>query len=240
MVIGPFINSAAILLGGIGGAALGDRIPASLRKSLPSVFGLAALGMGVMLTVRTAHLPVAVMALLLGAVIGELCRLEYWIGRAGNAVRLLVDRGSKAGNSASASDEQAFLDRYVVVVVLFCASGAGVFGSMQEGMTGDASVLLAKAFLDFFAAAIFASSLGYAVAAIAVPQLTIQLMLAFGATFLMPLTDAGMQADFSGTGGLLLLATGFRICGMLNLPVANLLPALVLAMPLSALWSRFF
>ncbi|PWF22102.1 DUF554 domain-containing protein [Corticimicrobacter populi] len=239
MVIGPFINSAAILLGGIGGAALGDRIPASLRKTLPSVFGLAALGMGVMLTVRTAHLPVAVMALLLGAVIGELCRLEYWIGRVGNAVRLLVERRSGTGQAAPA-DEEAFLDRYVVVVVLFCASGAGVFGSMQEGMTGDASVLLAKAFLDLFTAAIFASSLGYAVAVIAAPQLAIQLMLALAAGFLMPLTDAGMQADFSGTGGLLLLATGFRICGMLNLPVANLLPALVLAMPLSALWSRFF
>lgn len=239
MVIGPFINSAAILLGGIGGAALGERIPASLRKTLPSVFGLAALGMGVMLTVRTAHLPVAVMALLLGAVIGELCRLEYWIGRAGNAVRLLVERRGGVGHAAPA-DEQAFLDRYVVVVVLFCASGAGVFGSMQEGMTGDASVLLAKAFLDLFTAAIFASSLGYAVAVIAAPQLAIQLMLALAAGFLMPLTDAGMQADFSGTGGLLLLATGFRICGMLNLPVANLLPALVLAMPLSALWSRFF
>ncbi|SPX49900.1 inner membrane protein YqgA [Klebsiella pneumoniae] len=106
----------------------------------------------------------------------------------------------------------------------------GVFGAMREGMTGDASILIAKAFLDFFTATIFACTLGIAVAAISVPMLLIQLTLAACAAIIMPLTTPMMLADFSAVGGMLLVATGLRICGIKMFAVVNMLPALVLAM----------
>ncbi|MGE9627611.1 DUF554 family protein, partial [Escherichia coli] len=55
-----------------------------------------------------------------------------------------------------------------------------------------------------------------------------------------PLTTPAMMADFSAVGGLLLLATGLRICGIKMFAVVNMLPALLLAMPLSAAWTAFF
>ncbi|PLF48633.1 hypothetical protein B6I94_28010, partial [Klebsiella pneumoniae] len=109
-----------------------------------------------------------------------------------------------------------------------------------EGMTGDASILIAKAFLDFFTATIFACTLGIAVAAISVPMLLIQLTLAACAAIIMPLTTPMMLADFSAVGGMLLVATGLRICGIKMFAVVNMLPALVLAMPISAAWTLFF
>jgi uncharacterized membrane protein YqgA involved in biofilm formation len=102
------------------------------------------------------------------------------------------------------------------------------------------SILIAKAFLDFFTATIFATTLGIAVAAICVPMLLIQLALATCATLILPLTTPAMMADFTAVGGLLLLATGLRICGIKMFAVVNMLPALLLAMPLSALWTHFF
>jgi uncharacterized membrane protein YqgA involved in biofilm formation len=48
-----------------------------------------------------------------------------------------------------------------------------------------------------------------------------------------------MIADFSACGGLILLATGFRIAEIKNFAVANMLPALFLVLPISALWARF-
>ena len=111
---------------------------------------------------------------------------------------------------------------------------------LQEGMTGDPSILIAKAFLDFFTATIFATTLGIAVAAICVPMLLIQLALATCATLILPLTTPAMMADFTAVGGLLLLATGLRICGIKMFAVVNMLPALLIAMPLSALWTHFF
>lgn len=47
-----------------------------------------------------------------------------------------------------------------------------------------------------------------------------------------------MMADFSAVGGMLLVATGLRICGIKMFAVVNM-PALVLAMPISAAWTLF-
>jgi uncharacterized membrane protein YqgA involved in biofilm formation len=66
---------------------------------------------------------------------------------------------------------------------------------MHEGMTGDPTILIAKSFLDFFTAMIFACSLGFAVCAISVPMLVIQLSLAFCAFMILPLTTPAMMAD---------------------------------------------
>jgi hypothetical protein len=49
-----------------------------------------------------------------------------------------------------------------------------------------------------------------------------------------------MLADFSACGGVIMLATGLRICGIKIFPIVNMLPALILVMPISALWARLF
>lgn len=238
MVTGPFINAGAVLLGGVIGALLSQRLPERLRASMPSIFGLASLGIGVLLVIKCANLPVMVLSTLLGALLGEQCNIEAGINRAVEGGRRLAAR-VRPGRGTSAAQE-SFVQSFVAIIILFCASGTGIFGAMQEGMTGDPSVLIAKAFLDFFTATIFATTLGIAVAAISVPMLVIQLSLAACAVIILPLTTPMMMADFTATGGLLLLATGLRICGIKMFAVANLLPALLLAMPLSALWTHFF
>ena len=134
----------------------------------------------------------------------------------------------------------SFIQSYVAIIVLFCASGTGIFGAMHEGMTGDPNILIAKSFLDFFTAIIFACSLGIAVSAICAPMLIIQLTLAACATLILPLTTPAMMGDFSAVGGLLLVATGLRVCRIKMFPVVNMLPALLLAMPISAAWAMFF
>ena len=226
MVIGPFINAGAVLLGGVLGAVLSQRLPERIRVSMPSIFGLASLGIGILLVVKCANLPVMVLATLLGALIGEFCYLEKGINHAVGKAKNLIARPGKAKHGT----HESFIQNYVAIIILFCASGTGIFGSMQEG----------KAFLDFFTATIFATTLGIAVAAICVPMLLIQLALATCATLILPLTTPAMMADFTAVGGLLLLATGLRICGIKMFAVVNMLPALLLAMPLSALWTRFF
>lgn len=77
-------------------------------------------------------------------------------------------------------------------------------------------------------------------ALIAVPQLAIQSLLFFSAALLIPLASPTMLADFSACGGIIMLATGLRICGIKIFPIVNMLPALLLVMPCSALWSRHF
>ncbi|WP_122023950.1 DUF554 domain-containing protein [Salmonella enterica] len=234
MVIGPFINAGAILFGGVIGALLSQRLPERIRVSMTSIFGLCSLGIGILLVMKCANLPVMVLATLVGALIGEFCLLEKGInGAVAKIQQLFMASGKKPTHDS-------FIQSYVAIIVLFCASGTGIFGAMHEGMTGDPNILIAKSFLDFFTAIIFACSPGIAVSAICAPMLIIQLTLAACAPLILPLTTPAMMGDFSAVGGLLLVATGLRVCGIKMFPVVNMLPALLLAMPISAAWAMFF
>ena len=236
MLIGPYVNGTAVVVGGLVGAFLGPRLPERLRTALPQTFGLASMGLGAMLIVKVNYMPAVVLALVIGAMLGEMLYVEKGIGRAAGAARTIVDRIFPPREGLS---HEEFLDKFVAIVVLFCASGTGIFGAMHEGMTGDPSILYIKTILDLFTSAIFATSLGYAVATIALPQVIIQVGLALFAALILPMTTKVMMDDFSALGGLIMLATGLRICGIKMFPVANMLPGLLLVMPFSYLWVTY-
>ncbi len=139
-------------------------------------------------------------------------------------------------DTAGTADNSAVL---VTALVLFCASGTGVYGSIVAGMTGDHSILLAKSILDFATALIFACSLGIVVSLIAVPQFLIFMALYLLAEMIYPLCTPAMINDFKASGGILLLATGFRMIKVKEFPVADMIPAMALAMPVSYLWTNY-
>jgi uncharacterized membrane protein YqgA involved in biofilm formation len=72
-----------------------------------------------------------------------------------------------------------------------------------------------------------------------ITQFLVETLLYIGASLIVPFITADMQGDFSACGGIILLGTGLRICGTKSLPIGNMIPALVLVMPLSWLWARF-
>jgi uncharacterized membrane protein YqgA involved in biofilm formation len=235
-MIGPYVNGAAVLAGSLAGAFLGPRLGKNLRNRMPMVFGCASIGLGVAMIVKVKYLAPTVLALVLGALIGELVQLEAGVQKISSRARGLVEKIAKPSGELS---QEEFLEKFVALLALFCFSGTGVFGTMNEGMTGDPTLLVVKAILDLFTAPIFAASLGYTVATLAIPQFLVQASLFLAAGFILPLTTPEMIADFSACGGMIMLATGFRISGIKQFPVANMLPALFLSMPLSALWARF-
>ena len=139
-------------------------------------------------------------------------------------------------DTAGTADSSAVL---VTALVLFCASGTGIYGSIVAGMTGDHSILLAKSILDFATALIFACSLGIVVSLIAVPQFLIFIALYLLAGMIYPLCTPAMINDFKASGDILLLATGFRMIKVKEFPVADMIPAMALAMPVSYLWTNY-
>lgn len=236
MLIGPYVNGSAVVIGGLVGASLGSKLPERIRSALPLTFGLASVALGAMLIVKVKYMPAVVLAMVIGAMIGELLYVEKAIGRFAGLARGVIEKVFPPSGNLSPEE---FTEKFVAILVLFCASGTGIFGAMQEGMTGDPSILYIKTILDLFTSAIFATALGFPVATIAIPQLAIQLLLATLATYIMPMTTPTMMADFSAAGGLLMLATGLRISGIKMFPVANMLPGLFLIMPFSALWVKY-
>jgi hypothetical protein len=236
-MLGPWINSAALLAGGGLGAVLSKHIPKRVREALPLTCGIISAGIGTIMINKAHTIPAVALAMITGAFIGEMLYLEHGLEKIigwmqARAKRLLPGEGQN-------SHSQQFVLRFVTILVLFCVSGMGIFGSMHEGMTGEASILLTKSVLDLFTSLIFAAELGLSVALIAVPQILIQATLYHSAHLLTPLVTPAMQADFSACGGIIMLATGLRICGIKIFPIVNMLPALLLVMPISAVWLHF-
>ena len=127
----------------------------------------------------------------------------------------------------------------VTAIVLFCASGTGIYGSIVSGMSGNHSILVAKSILDLFIAMIFSCSLGMVTSLIAVPQAILFLLLFFCAKWLFPLTTPDMVKDFKACGGLIMIATGFRITKIKDIPIADMIPAMILVWPISWMWTAW-
>ncbi|MEF2231721.1 MAG: DUF554 domain-containing protein [Pseudodesulfovibrio sp.] len=233
-MIGPYVNGVALLVGSIAGALLGPRLSANLRLKMPMVFGCASMGLGVAMIVKVKFLAPVVMALVLGSILGETVRLESGIQAVAGKSRRWVEKFTRP---CEGMGKEEFLDKFVALLVLFCISATGIYGSMSEGMTGDPTLLVAKSILDLFTAPIFASTMGFTVGILVVPQFLVQSLLYAASALILPLTTPDMLADFSACGGLIMLATGFRICGIKPFPVGNMVPALLLVMPLSWLWA---
>ena len=84
---------------------------------------------------------------------------------------------------------------------------------------------------------IFACSLGIVTSFIAIPQFVIFMLLYLLSGVILPLCTDVMIGDFRACGGVLLLATGFRMMKVREFPIADMIPAMVLVMPVSWLWS---
>lgn len=237
MPIGVIVNSLAVLLGGLIGAFLGEKIPERARTALPLTAGVASMAMGVNLIFKMNTMPAVVLSLILGSVIGELIKFENGIEWCAHRIRGPIER--IFSSKGCIDNQKEFMEKFVGILILFSASGTGIFGALKEGMTGDYSVLLAKACLDFFVSGVFATALGFMVLTICVPQFIILICLFFSASIILPMTTPEMVADFTACGGMIMLATGFRISGIKSFAIANMLPALVLVMPISYLWTTF-
>lgn len=234
MPIGVIINTIAIFLGGIAGALLGDKLPEKYKEQLNLIFGLCSMGMGISSIVLMKYMPAVVFALIIGTIVGLVFKLGDKVYELCSKLQKVMIRivPKKETNMS----ETEFLATLITVIVLFCSSGMGIYGSLSEGMTGDSSLLITKSILDFFTAAIFACNLGYIVSLIAVPQFVIFTALFLSASFIVPLTTPDMIANFKACGGFLMVAAGFRILKLKMFPVVDMIPAMILVMPFSWFW----
>lgn len=158
------------------------------------------------------------------------------INKAAVVIQKVISRLSKADKGEINTENSTLL---VTVIVLFCASGTGIYGCIDSGMTGNHTILLSKSIMDFFSALIFACQLGPAVSVVAVLQMIVFLILFFFAGMIYPMTSLAMINDFKACGGVLLLATGFRMLNLKSFPIADMIPAMAVAMPCSWLWTNF-
>ena len=239
--VGTVINVGAILIGASIGILAGARITKKSQSLITDVLGLiTALGAASALSplwspIFEAALPkssallVILASMLIGGLIGSALSLETRLDAFGENLR----------KRFKASQESPFVEGFVTASLLFVIGPLAILGSVSDGMSQGIDQLILKSSLDFFAAMAFASTLGWGVAASAIPVAIYQgfwtiIGLAAGSVLSQYQIDA-----MTICGGLMLVGISLRLLDIKRIPVANLLPALVIAPALATLLHLF-
>lgn len=230
MPIGLLSNCAGVFVGGLIGTACGKYLTERMKEVLTMIFGVAAIANGIVSVIKVESMPPAILAVIVGTFLGELIQLEQ---RVKGGLHWILEK-------LPLSADHIDMDEYVTIVAIFCASGFGIYGVLMEGMSGESSILLSKAVMDLFTALIFAGTMGVAVSLAAVPQLVVFLLIFALSQLIVPLTTPELLNDFMGCGGILTIAAGLRVSKIRDIPIMNMLPALVFVMPFSSLWGMIF
>lgn len=227
---GIIIDCCCVLIGINIGSMIKNHIPTHIKHSMNIIFGIAAILIGIVSMIKLNSLPAVILALILGALLGEILSLD-------KKIRNFFQNILNKLNFDIPGDKEAYMHFYLLVTVTLCASGTNIFGAINEGITGDMTILLSKAVMDIFASVIFAATLGYPMNLIVIPQFIILTIIFYLSQFIIPFISPDMMKDFIAVGGILTFVLGLSIAQIKHISAINLLPALILIWPCSKLFS---
>lgn len=228
--LGTIINTAAIILGGLAGHFFGRLLKERHQTSLNMACGISVLFIGIagamqgMLTVHDGVITggqamLVTICLALGALIGEIINIEGLFERFGEWLKI------KTGNAK----EKDFVNAFVTASLTVCIGAMALVGAIQDGILGDWSILATKAILDFIIIMVMTCSLGKGCGFSAIPVLLFEGLITLFASLLKPvMTDLAMNY-LSLIGSILIFCVGLNLVWGKKVRVANMLPAVVLA-----------
>jgi uncharacterized membrane protein YqgA involved in biofilm formation len=239
--LGTLINVIAIVIGSAMGIGAGSRLT---KKSLSLITDI--LGLITLLGAASALIPlwspsfidslpkgstllVILGAMLIGGLIGSALSLETRLDKFGETLR----------QKFKASSDGPFIEGFVSASLLFVIGPLAILGSVSDGMSEGLDQLILKSSLDFFAAMAFASSLGWGVAASAIPLGIYQGAWTLVGLFLGSVLQPYQIDAMTICGGLMLVGIGLRLLDIKKIAVANLLPALIIAPAIATVLHQF-
>lgn len=240
--LGTITNIVLIVLGASIGVLLGNRMPEKTSAVVTDALGLTTLVIGglnlasladakfVAAVTAPGTLLTVLGALILGGVTGSLLKIEARLETFGG---WLQAKFSKAGGGSQA--RARFIHGFLDASLIFCIGPMAILGAFRDGMGQGFDQLALKSFMDGFLAIAFAASLGWGVAASAIPVGIWQGFLTVVAFFLGSVLPGSAIAAITATGGVLMLGIGLRITKIKDIAVGDLLPALIFAPVLTVL-----
>lgn len=225
---GTLLNVATVLIGTVVGLVIGARMPARMQESLTTGLGFFTILIGISMGLAIFTDPLSepgddlavLAAVLAGVAIGEALRLHDGLEWLGGWFQRRLSSGERPSRIA---------EGFVTASLVFCVGPLTILGSLENGLTGDVTLLAIKSLLDGVASIAFAAALGPGVALSAITVLVVQGGIAAAAALLSDVMDARTILAISSAGGIILLGVALRLLDLKAVRVANFLPALVLA-----------
>ena len=227
---GTLLNIITVLIGGLVGLFFGSRLSQRFRQTVILGLGLFTAAIGVQLFLKTGNPIVVLVSLLAGGILGEWWQIEDGLRSLGAWLENRFGRHTELDLSARQDSRARFGRAFLTSSLVFCVGPMTILGSIQDGLTGDYSLLAVKSILDGFAALAFASTMGEGVL-FSIPVILIyQGGLSLLADQVKSVVTEGMMNEMTATGGVLLM--GIAISSLLEIKpirISNFLPALLIA-----------
>ncbi|WP_062051982.1 DUF554 domain-containing protein [Bacillus sp. JCM 19034] len=219
VLLGTLVNGLAIVLASLIGLLV-KRIPDKMRETIMIGIALAVVVLGVNMALQSEQFLIVIGSLVVGAVIGEKLDLDGGLNRIGSWIETRV----------GASEEGSIAKAFVTTTLIYVVGAMAILGAIDSGLRGDHSVLYTKSMLDGFTAMLFTSTLGIGVIFSAIPVVLYQGTIALLATQINEYVPQALMDQFivemTATGGVMIMAIGLNIAGILKVRVANLLPGI--------------
>ncbi|WP_182526398.1 DUF554 domain-containing protein [Nocardioides dongkuii] len=232
---GTAVNVATVLLGSLLGVLLGNRLPMRTREVVTDGLGLVTLLIAATSAVAvldddlarevgdSAPMLIVLGSLLVGGIVGSLLRIEDRVTSFGGWLQ------RRLAGEAGTAERRRFVEGFVASSLLFCTGPLTILGSLNDGLGNGADQLFLKSALDGFAAIAFAASFGWGVAASITTIVAVQGGLTLAGLGLGDVLPDAHLAALTSVGGLLLVGIALRLLRVRDVPVADLLPALLVA-----------
>lgn len=228
--LGTIINVTAIVIGGLLGMLFGKKLKKRVQDTLMSAVAVCVLFLGIggcleeMLVitddgVTTQGTMMMIGCFAIGALIGEWLNIDYHMEHFGEWLKI----------KTKSEHDSGFVDGFVTASLTVCIGAMAVVGAITDGLTGDYSILLAKAILDLIIIMIMTASMGKGCIFSAIPVGLFQGAITILAKFVEPLMTPEALSNLSLTGSMLIFCVGVNLLWGKKVKVANLLPAIFLA-----------
>lgn len=243
--MGAIINTVSIVAGGLIGIVVGRAFSEEQQDALTKACGISVLFIAIAgamegmlqidggqvhggtldslqitgLQITSGKSMLVVLCLAIGTLIGELIGIEKFFVRFGEWLKV------RTGNSGDAT----FVNAFVTASLTLCIGAMAIVGAIQDGVTGDYSTLAVKSVLDLIIVAVMTTSLGKGAAFSAIPILLFEGSITLLARLIAPVMTEMAVAYLSLIGSVLIFCVGLNLVFGQKLRVANMLPAVVLA-----------
>lgn len=219
-LLGTIVNSGLIIIGSMIGRFL-HNIPEKVKETVIHGIALTVTVLGLQMALTTENFLIVILSIVFGAMIGEYFDWEEKL----NALGLWLEK--KLGAKGEGKIAQGF----VTATLIYVIGAMAILGALDSGLRNNHDILVTKGIIDGFTAFILTTTLGLGVLFSAVPVLLYEGSIALFATQIDRLVPPMLMEQFitemTATGGIMIIALGLNLTGLMKIRVANLLPGII-------------
>lgn len=215
ILFGALVNAICIFLGGFIGIILKKGLPVRINDCVMNGLGLCVIYIGISGALKGENVVIAILSMTAGAIIGSIIDIDGSLNKAGRYIE----------NKFTKNSDGRFTEAFISFSLLVCVGAMAIVGSLESGLNGNHSTLLAKSLIDGIAAVVMASTMGVGVIFAGICVFIYEGALSLTASLMTGVLTETVINEMTCVGSLLIMAIGFNMLKITNIKIGNYLLA---------------